>query len=235
MRVITIDDEKNSRQLMSTLIKNYCKEVDSVFVGDSVASGIQLINEVNPHLLFLDIEMQEENGFDLLDNFKEANFLVCFATGYEKYALKAIQYGAFAYLLKPIDLTALQDVVKKATKHFDKLKLPDNHNSLWINDGNSTWQIDMDSIVQIEAFGNYTNVVLDDKSVLSNEKLTFFEELLPENKFFRVHRSHIINLSKAIKVEEGRTGKVHLSNKAIIPVANRRMKPFQLKIKDIIS
>jgi len=235
MRVIVIDDEKNSRQLMSTLLEKYCPQVESVHLGDSVETGVKLINQVNPHLIFLDIEMPEENGFALLDQFKEATFLTCFATGYEKYALKAIQYGAFAYLLKPIDITELQEVSLKAEKHFDKIKLPGESESIWISDGNATWQVELENIIQIEAFGNYTNVVLDNKTVLSNEKLSFFEEILPNLSFFRVHRSHIVNLNKIIRLEEGRTGKVLLSNKAEIPVANRRMKPFQEKIKDILG
>ncbi len=226
MRAIVIDDEKNSRQLMSTLLNEYCSQIQEVHLADSVENAIQLINTVNPHLIFLDIELQNENGFDLLDRLHGSSFLTCFATGYEKYALKAIKYGAFAYLLKPIDLEELKNTVDKVERHFKNTQLPDRINSIWVNDSSNLWKINVNEIIAVSSSGNYSEIATLNNTILTIEKLKYFEDLLPKNAFFRTHRSHIVNIEHIVKIQEGRTGKVLLERQIELPVANRRLKDF---------
>ena len=98
IRVVIIDDEKNSRGLLKKLLEKYTKEMEVVGMAASMSEGVQVLNETKPDLLFLDIEMPGGTGFDLLNNFKSASFKTCFVTGYEKYAIKAIKIGAIDYL-----------------------------------------------------------------------------------------------------------------------------------------
>ena len=113
LKSIVIDDERKSRQLLKTLIKEYCQGIEVVGDAASVSTGIEIINNENPDLIFLDIEMPGGDGFTLLETFKKANFLTCFVTGYSQYAIKAIKHGAFDYLLKPVEISELQLTVAK--------------------------------------------------------------------------------------------------------------------------
>jgi len=230
MKVVVIDDEKNSRELLKTLLTNYCPEVKEVHIASSVNEAIKVINLNDPDLIFLDIEMPEANGFELLDAFSDARFLTCFTTGYEEYAIKAIKYKAFGYLLKPLDLEELKEVVIKAA---DSIKGQDRSTPILLLVENNTYNaVKYSDILFIEGSGNYTSLhVSDGKTLLSQENLTHFEEILPESAFFRVHRSYIVNIPRISTIREGRTGVAIMNNSKEIPIANRRLKQFMHAFK----
>lgn len=227
MIIAVIDDEINSRELLETLLKKYCPMVKSIATASSAKDGITLINKIRPDLIFLDIEMPGGNGFTLLDAFKEANFLTCFTTGYEKYALQAIKYGAFGYLLKPLDIEELRDIVNKVHLKIEKSGEVKKNDSIIVSENEVYHVIGYEDILQIEAAGNYTYIHHQSgKKVLSDRKLADYEGMLPEDQFFKTHRSHIVNLSKIAKYLEGRTGTAILINAAQVPIANRRLRDF---------
>jgi len=222
MKVLIVDDEKNSRQLMANLLETYHPEVVEIKEADSGQSALFKLNKFSPHLIFLDIEMPDMDGFELLENIHPNEQLVCFATGYEKYAIKAINSGAFGYLLKPIDLKELKKLINRASRAINNM--PKNvADSLVFNEGNKIWKVKFDEILSIEAYGNHSLIYREASKIISDFSLNELEELLPQ-EFMRAHRSHILNLKKVAKVEGNRTGVAILANGQSIPVANRRMK-----------
>lgn len=224
MNILIVDDEINSRELLETLLNKYCNSaISSVKTSNSVDDALELINKNKVDLLFLDIEMPEKNGFDLLTSLNTHDFLICFATGYEKYAIRAINHGAFGYLLKPIDIQELKTIVQKA----EGVLAESNQKSLTIKSGSNKYVIKYNDIILIEGTGNYTNVWTENKKILSSLNLSEIEASLPANQFFRVHKSYIINVDRISAVTGGRSGEVTLSNGQIIPVASRRMKAFR--------
>jgi len=237
IRAVIIDDEVNSRELLTTLLTNYCEGIEVVGDAINVTEGINLINSVKPHLIFLDIEMPDGTGFELLDALSNAQYLTCFTTGYDQYAIKAIEYGAFGYLLKPLDIEALQKVVAKAQIELkDSIKEEEDEESktIIVNDKENFWVLQYDEIINIESAGNYSLVYTkESKKLLCHNTLNQLEEGLKSEVFFRCHRSHIINLKHISSVEKGRTGTALLNNERVIPIANRRLKEFEKAISSL--
>jgi len=226
INVVIIDDESNSRELLKTFLTSYCTNVHIVGEAEDVESGISIINKTMPDLLLLDIEMDGGTGFDILSEFRDAPFLTCFVTGYDQYAIKAIKAGAFDYLLKPVNIQEIKEVIKKAKKIFADKK-ESSKPSLILNESGKYNIIKIDEIIKVEVDGNFSFLYLiNNKRVISSEKLGYFEEILPSNMFYRTHKSHIINHNFIVEIEKGRTGNVKLSDKSIVPIASRRIKHF---------
>lgn len=225
MKVLIVDDEKKSRQVLVTLLNKYCEEVSAIELAESAEVAIFQINRFNPDLIFLDIEMPEINGFNLLDRLDANNFLICFATGYEKYSLKAFSYGAFGYLLKPISIQELKKVVSRAHKQVS-LKESIQPTSIVLKEGSKFFVVPYEDILHIKAFGNNSIITKIDGRIISDLTLNQLEELLPAELIFRIHRSHMVNLNKVKTFNNGRTGSVILQTDEEVPIANRRIKEF---------
>lgn len=230
LNVIIIDDEKGSRELLNTLLENYCDNVNVLGMGESVDSGLNLINSSKPDLIFLDIEMPGGDGFTLLESLSDSSFDTCFVTGYKKYALKAIKHGCLDYLLKPVEISELKNVVTKAKEAKIKKQI-NKKESLVINEGHKFTVVDIEDIICISTDNNYATIYLKSETILSSDSLSNLMESLiknyPENcPFVRTHKSHIINLNHIQNFENGRTIIVNMSNNVNIPVAARRKKEF---------
>ena len=234
MKCVIIDDEINSRQLLVTLLSKYCTGIEIGGTANSVQSGLELINKVQPQLIFLDIEMPGGDGFDLLENFKNAPFLTCFVTGYEQYAIKAIKYGAFDYLLKPVDIQELKKTVSKAQTQVSP-EIKEDRN-LIIYDGHKVWVVKEEQIIHISSEDSYSILYLeDDRKIVTSESLNYYEKLLQKNGFFRSHKSHIINCKAVKSIEPGRTGLIRMTNGSVISLAARRKKDFMDRIKEFLQ
>lgn len=120
MKAIIIEDEKQSAMLLSNLLRDFCPEIKLTGAASNVADGFSMIKKLSPDVVFLDIEMQKETGFDLLKQFEKINFEIIFTTAYEKYALKAIKFCALDYLLKPIDVEELKTAVDRVAEKSSK-------------------------------------------------------------------------------------------------------------------
>lgn len=235
LSVVIIDDEKNSRELLKKLLSKYCEQVEVLGMANSVSTGIHLLNNHNPDLLFLDIEMPGGTGFDLLENIKDASFETCFVTGYEKYAIKAIKHGAIDYLLKPVEISELKAAVAKCKK-LKKEQSNARKKSIIVSDAEQYTVISIEKIVQIDVINNYTVIVLNkNKKVLSKERLNYFENILPPECFIRTHKSHIVNLNYVESLISGRSLSVNLKNGDKLPVAARRKKEFLLSFEQFNS
>ena len=250
LNAIIVDDEEFARSSLYFLLQQNCESVNIIGIAKSVSEARSLLSTHNVDLIFLDIAMPGENGFELIPQVQNTNASVIFTTAYDQYALKAIKANALDYLLKPIDIDELKEAVNKALKYINLNKAENNRNESLKNLANDLSVdktaikkitlpsaqgyklIDIDDIVHIEADSNYSvfNLVNLDKIVVS-KVLKDYEEILPENRFVRVHKSSIVNL-KYVKEYNSKNGlQILLNNGDTITVSRRRASDFFDKIK----
>lgn len=246
MTAIIIDDEEMGRLSLRKKITSYCEDVVVVGEAENGEQGIRLIAEKNPDLVFLDIEMPVMGGFEMMSKLPEQNFHLIFVTAYDQYAIKAIRYAAFDYLLKPVDIDLLKQALQriktrpnKETKKqlqtlqdqlnpehpLSKIAIPTMDGLLFFN---------TEDILHVEAEGNYTTVYLDNgHKQVTSRTLKEFEELLPPTTFFRCHHSHMINLRSISRYMKGDGGQIELENGQIIPVSRRKKDAFLKRVKNL--
>lgn len=240
---IIIEDEPKGRLALREKIKNYCPEVQVVAEAANGTEGIAAIEKHHPGIIFLDIEMPGMNGFEMLNNLPEKNFHIIFTTAYDQYAIKAIKYAAFDYLLKPVDIEELKQAIARIrevpgnqTKNqIELLQQNISHpkrllNKLAIPTLDALSFYDINDIVYLEAQSNYTHIYFaNNPKVLASKTLKEFEDLLPGNIFYRPHHSYLINLNYIRRYIKGDGGQVELQNGIFVDVSRRKKEEF-LKI-----
>ncbi len=239
-KAIIIDDEAKGRLALKQKLADYCPEIEVVAEADNGPEGIFLIDHHKPGVVFLDIEMPRMNGFDMLNEIKEKNFHVIFTTAYDQYAIKAIRYAAFDYLLKPVDIGELKAAVAKiqdvkqleVKKQVELLRQNLQHpkmqmHKLAIPSLEGLFFYDIADVVHLEANSNYTNIYFSNKTkMVASKTLKEFEDLLPKELFFRVHHSHIINLNYIKRYIKGDGGQIELQNGNFVDVSRRKKDEF---------
>jgi len=205
IKTILIDDETDSIEMMKMLLANY-PQIEIIKTFTSSVKALEQLEILAPDLVFLDIEMPQINGFELLERISPIRFNVVFATAYNEFALKAFRFNAMDYLVKPVNKEELDDVIEKAGKkqylyntqlqqvkqqlkqgYISKLAIPGLHQVTFV---------DIKDIAYAEASGNYTNIVLTDRQkYLVTRKLKELQEVLEDQHFLRIHRQYIINLN----------------------------------------
>lgn len=239
MKAVIIDDEHHCITTLSWSLKQYCSEVEIVGVAYNGEDGIQLIQRLNPDLVFLDIEMPILSGIDMLIKLNKIDFKIIFTTAYDKYAIKAIKLNALDFLLKPIDKDELILAISKAHNdsfntnksqvhqlhEFNKTKVVDKI-ALSLNNG--LHFINLSDIIRIEANGNYCNFILaDNRKYLLSKKLGDAEEILLDNpNFYRIHKSHIINLKFVSRYIRGEGGEVIMADNTSISLSRNKKDEF---------
>lgn len=241
IKAIIIDDEPDGRTVLHTLINMYCPQIEVMGESSSGEQGLSMIEELNPELVFLDIDMPGMNGFSLLKRLKEITFEVIFVTAHHHYALKAIKHSALDYLLKPVDKTELIQAVEKfelSERHKvnermsfllkNDTKEPGELNQIILNVREGYIFAEINDIIRCEADGNYTIVIFKngDKQVAC-KTLKEFETILSQNNFWRIHKSHLINLKylkKYVKGDGG--GNVVMTDNSEIEVSRRNKDAF---------
>ena len=211
-------------------------------------SAFEAITNKEPDLVFLDIEMPNGNAFDLLEKFKTINFNIIFTTAYDHYAIKAIKFSAIDYILKPIDPEELITAVKrfedragqKATldKHFKTLLSnvrPENKlKKVGIPDGDGLIFINLSDIIRCDSDGNYTFFILTSgKKIIASRTLGEYEQMFADDNFFRIHRSHLINLEHVKKYIKGEGGYVVMSDNSQVEVSRRNKTDFLEKLSHL--
>jgi len=211
LKAIVVDDEKPSREALSTYIRDFCGGVEIVAECDSVKPAYQAILQHQPQLVFLDIEMPNGNGFDLLQLFKTPPFKVIFVTAYSDYAIRAFRFAAADYLLKPVKIDELVEAVNKVKQDLENeltnlnlqilmedLAHRDNHlHQLVIPDNKGFTVIKFADLIMCEADGYCTYFYLTGKrKICSTKSMKHFEEMFANQQIIRVHRSFLVNLSK---------------------------------------
>lgn len=245
IRSVIIDDESHAISVLSSMISDFCPELEIVGNANSVATGKALITNSQPDLVFLDINMVDGYGFEVLKEKYEKPFEVIFTTAYSEFAVRAFKYAAIHYLLKPIDPEVLQDSIKRyqerkvniQEEQFDLLKNHLNRKSsrIVLQDSSGFAVYELSKIVRLESHDGYTFACIEGSDrVLVSQSLSYYEELLVQNGFCRVHAKHLINLSKVNKfVSMGRNGSIKMSDGAKIDVSVRRKDEFVSRMKEM--
>lgn len=238
-KAFIIDDEDHCRSTLRKQLEWVCPEVEITGEAFSVQSGLDLLSESTPDIIFLDIEMADGTGFDLINSLEETPFKLIFTTAFDEYALEAFQVNALAYLLKPIDEEELEKKVKQIleeNKDFFGQKLKDLIN--FLNNNNDERKIalpvleglhfvSIKDIIRCQAEGNYCKIFLKDKKPLVISKtIKYIAELIDDNSFIRVHQSHLINIAFISKYIRGKTGQIQLVDGSTVPVSRSQKENF---------
>ena len=212
---IIVEDSRLARNELKELLKKHPKIV-LVGEAENVDKAYELINETQPKVLFLDINMPEKNGFELLEMLDNVP-LTIFTTAYDEYAIKSFEYNAFDYLLKPINQDRFSKTIEKVITTLEKEttdeKPFDLHRQIFIKEGENCWLIQISEIAVFEIVGNYTRVYFDKNKPLIYKSLNQIEEKLPAETFFRANRQQIINLKHVDKVIPWFNGKLKVTIK----------------------
>ncbi len=240
MKAIAIDDERNALEMLEWIVKKNCPEVELVALCDSPLEGIEKIKALKPDLVFLDIEMPQLNGFDLLERLGNYNFDVIFTTAYNQFAIRALKICALDYLLKPIDSDELKEAVQKAAakkgsvstqqlemlmSYFKPEKPKTRRIALTVSD--HLIFVDTNDIVYCESDSNYTIFFLTNgEKVMISKTLKDVEEILEGSDFFRIHASYLINMKHVSKFTRGDGGYVVMSNNQHITVSRKKKDEF---------
>lgn len=249
LNAIIVDDEEFARSSLYFLLQENCENVNIMGIAKSVNDARALLSQYSVDLIFLDIAMPGENGFELIPQAQNANATVIFTTAYDQYALKAIKANALDYLLKPIDIDELKEAVEKAARYIKMNKAENNRNEslknlasnlsersdikkITLPSGQGYRLVDIDEIIRIEADSNYSVFHLNNLEKIAVSKiLKEYEEILPEERFIRIHKSSIVNL-KYVKEYNSKNGlQVVLANGEAINVSRRRASDFFDAIK----
>ncbi|MEL7005316.1 MAG: LytTR family DNA-binding domain-containing protein [Bacteroidota bacterium] len=210
MRAIIIEDETRSRNSLKQLLKIYCPTVEVVGEAEGIDLGVAKTKELEPELVFLDIEVGPKTGFNFLEQFKNPGFDVIFTTAYDQYAMFAIKWSAIDYLLKPIGPEDLKEAVWKAEQRqrdkrkverfeilLDQFKNPthsERDKRIVLSTSEGLEFINVDEILYCQASGSYTDFMLtEDKKITVSRHLKEYEQLLEDYEFLRIHQSHLIN------------------------------------------
>lgn len=241
LRAIVVDDIESIRKDHIALLKAHCPNVAVIGQADSVASGVALIKQLAPDLVFLDVEMPDGNGFDLLQKLKPFDFKVIFITGYEDFAIRAFRFSAIDYLLKPVKAVDLVEAVQKAEQSlgnevlelklnhlFANLERPKNLQKLVLKTADKIYSVNIQDIVHCESDKNYTTFhFINAPQLVVSTNLKEYDMLLSPHNFFRTHKSHLINMAyfdHFIKSEGG--NKIIMKNKTAIPLSVRKKDEF---------
>lgn len=237
-RAVIIDDEEDSRSNTRNMLGNYCPEIEIVGEAASGPEGKLKIQELKPHVVFLDINMPGMNGFQMLEGIYNRDFCVIFLTAYSEHGITAVKAGATDYLLKPLMLGELQSAVHKVVQHYEAKgigsvsKSEADKNIILISHSKGFTLVDFKEIVWLEASDNYTNLfLLGNKKIVASKTLKEFEAILPENDFFRVHRSALINVNFVKEYSNNEGGEVILADGVRVQISKAKIQEFSEYIR----
>lgn len=241
LRALIVDDEADARENLRMMLKENCTDVEVVGDAASASEAREKIKVLQPNALFLDIKMPGEDGFTLLSSIAELDLPVVFTTAYDEFALKAFKQNALGYLEKPIDIEELQRAVKKLLKQASELgSTPPSAIAALMKDPASPLSsrvaipgrdglvlLKHDEILYLEANDSYTTIhLVDGKRSVSSKHIRVFELNLDPKKFFRVHKSYIVNLAHLKEFNRSEGNMAVLDNGALVPVSRRRLPDF---------
>lgn len=249
---ILVDDDKNLRNGLKALLSRYAPEITILGEAENVSDAISEISLKKPQVVFLDIQLNDGTGFDILEKLTEQNgkieSQVVFITAHEQYAIKAFRFSALDFLLKPVDPDELQKVIEKIKNtvkkndtfsHIDLLlenirKKVDNFKRIALSTTDGIHLFDVSDIIRCESTDNYTTFhIRNSKPILISKTLKEYEELLSEQGFERIHQSHLINLAYLKSYIKKDGGYVIMSDNSNLPVSQRKKDRLQELIKNL--
>ncbi len=232
-QTVIIDDDQLARRGLRRILEQNFRELEIVGEADSVATGLSLINETEPDVVFLDIEMPDGTGFSLLEKLKKVNFRVVFTTSYSDYAITAFKYSAFDYIVKPVLIENVRATVNRINeipvlnekKRVEVLKQNLNQRSeeeqtIALPEINGFTIVKVKDILRCEGERNYSRIYFKDgSSLLVSRTLLDFDNLLVSYGFFRIHRSHLISLKNVNRYLKTDGGMIEMTDKTQLPVS----------------
>jgi len=241
LRTVIIDDEQVSREILNNYITKYCTDIEVVGFGENVATGVEIIQKEKPDIVFLDVEMPYGNAFDLLEKIENITFETVFVTAFSEYAIKALNFSASYYILKPIDIDELILAIDKIKKN--KLASnPNIHTKILIDNIKTTNRqqqkiilplldgfevIQVKDIIRCQANDNFTDFHLQNgKKMVICRTLKHYEDLLEDFGFMRIHRSHLVNLDFVTKYNKGKGGFLTLNDNTELEISPTKKKDF---------
>lgn len=251
---ILIDDDSNLRSGMKGLLALFAPQIKIIGEADTVASGVAIIENLKPQVIFLDIQLTDGTGFDILENSIGKNgkieSQVVFITAHEEFAIKAFRFSALDYLLKPIDPEELKKVIEKIDKTIQKntefsnvalllenvKKEKNSFKRIALSNSDGIHLVDVSEIIRCESDDNYTKFFLKKgKIILISRTLKEYEELLKDSGFVRVHQSHLINLSYLKSYIKKDGGHIIMDDNSSIPISQRKREHLQELVKKHLS
>ncbi|MBS1764884.1 MAG: response regulator transcription factor [Bacteroidetes bacterium] len=243
IRAVIIDDEQHCIDRLSTLLHSTKdKEIQLAGTAQNVDDGIALINRIKPHLVFLDVQIADKTGFDVLRALPATTSRIIFTTAHDKYALQAFRFCALDYLLKPIDADELNAALSKFQEEKNEANISEQITELLKGIGNKPRKIGVPTlngivfipvtdIIRCHADGNYTEIHLSDKKqMVVSKTLKEFELLLSDYNFFRVHNSDLVNLDFVKSYNKGKGGYLLLEDQSSVEVSSRRKEELLKKL-----
>jgi two-component system LytT family response regulator len=229
IKAVIIDDIQEAISVLTSDLQTYCKNIEVIGSANGVVSGAKIIKELKPDLVFLDIQMPDGTGFDLLEIIGEADFKLIFTTASDEFAIKAFKFSAIDYLLKPIDPDDLMKAVEKVehqhnpTSRLELLKGNlENQKKIALNTVDKIHIVQIEDVIRLESDINYTRFYFVDGSKLMVTKtLKEFDKMLSDHSFIRIHQSHLVN-TNFIKEYTKQDGKLVLKNGDKISVSSRK-------------
>lgn len=237
MKILVIDNETNIREGIVEMIGAFCESVTEIHEANGVKTGLDKILEINPDVVFLDVELDDGTGMDLLSQISEIKFHLIFITAHNKYAIDAFKFSAIDFLQKPIapeDLIQAFEKVKQQhkNKHLsNQLKvmqeslhqITSKEKKIVLKDSSSIYFINVNEIVRCESAGQYTEFYIDGaKRIVISKSLKEYEELLTPFGFIRPHHSHLININKILRFDKVDGGSLIMETLEEIPVSHRK-------------
>jgi len=239
MKVVLIEDEINVREVFKKMILILAPTIEIIGESGKVDDAIELINLTKPDLIFMDIELENGTGFDVLKKINIDKVKIIFTTAYNQYAIKAFKYSAIDYLLKPIDPLELESAINRVAsvlstekEHLDLLKvlqanIASKESKIVLKTSNQRYIIKTLDIIRLEADGAYTLFVTKEQKIVVSKNLKYYQELLDESIFVRCHQSHLINVKNIKGLDKN--GNLIMSNQDVVIVSMRKKN----KIKQI--
>ncbi len=238
MNCLMIDDEPDSLDNLESLVGEFCPNISVTGRATSVQEALKQLDALKPDLVFLDIELQDGSGFEVLEKARHRSFELIFVTAFNQYAIKAFKHSAVDYLLKPVDTEELKDAVARVSRArseksvgnfsilLDNLK-SESPRKLAIPTSQGFEYILVDNIVRIEAERSYCRIyLLDKRKILVSKCMNDYQQVLDERKFFRTHNSHLVNLQHVKMYVKRDGGHIEMVDGSFIPLARRKKDDF---------
>ncbi|MCH2044304.1 MAG: LytTR family DNA-binding domain-containing protein [Saprospiraceae bacterium] len=245
MDVIIVEDEDLSREALRQMLLLLDPSLNIVGEAGTVEEGTQLLKNTQVDLVFLDINLPDGNGFNILQNLESIDFQLVFVTAYDEYALKAFQFAALHYILKPISPENIQEIIDRAKSNQKKStslesleilesSLSENNQRLALTLKEDTICVAISDLIRLEADSNYTFAYIKGANkTLVSKTLSFYEQLLAEHNFVRIHNKHLVNLNYFKRYVRGRGGVLELGDGTKLAVSTRRKKDLLKSLKEL--
>lgn len=239
IRAIIVDDEQHCTDRVLKLVSSFDSNIEVIATCNTVDDAVTKTNTLNPDLVFLDIEIHDKTGFDYLEQLGDYDFNLIFTTAFNNFAIKAFKYSAMDYLLKPIDRDDFINAINRLNKQvaskdtevqikmlLSNLKKEDQKKTIRIPTSDGFEIIEISNIIHCEADTSYTHIYTKDNKYLVSKGIRFYEDLLKDVNFFRIHNSHLVNVDHVKKYTKGKGGYVTMSNNTTIDVSTRKKDDF---------